>query len=152
MRTTQMTHFFHLLFLLYLFVKFISEFEILKIHFQIYYFGPFWSVKYLNFLSKATDSDSSYTFLESRHPEVTKNLYYVLSTHQSQILIFLGSRWWTIFEVEENFIQSLSDFYYFFDHKKIAFKSPFWPLPSSIYYWILLICLTTVQNREKCTH
>ena len=27
--------------------------------------------------------------------------------------------------VEENFMQRLSDFYYFFDDKKIVFKSPF---------------------------
>ena len=33
-----------------------------------------------------------HTFLESRHPEITKNLYYILSTGWSQMLIFLGSR------------------------------------------------------------
>ena len=37
-----------------------------------------------------------HTFLESRHPKVTKNLYYVLSTHHSQISFFLGSSSWTI--------------------------------------------------------
>ena len=37
-----------------------------------------------------------HTFLESRHPEVIKNLYYVLSTCRSQIPIFLGSSSWTI--------------------------------------------------------
>ena len=36
------------------------------------------------------------TFLETRHPEVTKNLYYVLSTRRRQIPIFLGSSSWTI--------------------------------------------------------
>ena len=51
-------------------------------------FGPFWSVKYLNFWPKATDLDRSPYFPESRHPEVTKNLYYVLPTCQNQILIF----------------------------------------------------------------
>ena len=30
------------------------------------------------------------TSLESRHPEATKNLYCISSTHQSQITIFLG--------------------------------------------------------------
>ena len=34
-------------------------------------------------------------FLESRHPEVTKNLYYVFSTCRSQIPIFLGPSSWT---------------------------------------------------------
>ena len=33
--------------------------KILKIHFQIHLFGPFWSVKYPNFSPKATDSDSA---------------------------------------------------------------------------------------------
>ena len=35
----------------------------------------------------------------------------------SQIPIFLGSSSWTVFEVEENFMQSLSAFYYFFRDK-----------------------------------
>ena len=37
-----------------------------------------------------------YTFLESRHPEVTKNLYHVLSTRRSQIHTLLGSSPWSI--------------------------------------------------------
>ena len=45
----------------------------------------------LNFWSKATNSD---TFLESRHPEVTENLYHILSTRQSGIPIFLASSSW----------------------------------------------------------
>ena len=40
---------------------------------------------------------SHHTFLKSRHHEVTKNLYYVLSTCRSQIPIFFGSSSWTIF-------------------------------------------------------
>ena len=32
--------------------------------------------------------EAHHTFLESRHTEVTKNLYYILSTYHSQILIF----------------------------------------------------------------
>ena len=38
---------------------------------------------------------------------------------------FLDSSSWTILEVKENFIQSLSVFYYFFEDEGIAFKSPF---------------------------
>ena len=87
------------------------NFKILKIHFQIHYFGPFWSVKYLIFCQKLLIWTGHHTFPESRHPEVTKNLYYVLSTRQSQILNFLGSSSWTILEVEENFMQSLSAFF-----------------------------------------
>ena len=37
-----------------------------------------------------------HTFLESRDPEVTENLYYVLSNGQSQISISLGSSLWTM--------------------------------------------------------
>ena len=56
-------HFFHLLFPLYLFVTFISEFENTQNSFSCGLpFGPFWSVKYLNFSPKATDSDSSLYF------------------------------------------------------------------------------------------
>ena len=49
----------------------------IKIHFHVVPpLGPFWSVKYLNFLEKATNSDGPSHF--------TKNLYYVLSTCRSQ--------------------------------------------------------------------
>ena len=58
MEATQMTPFFHLLLLLYLFVTFISDFENTQNSFPC---GPpfvqFWSVKYLYFLPKTTDSD-----------------------------------------------------------------------------------------------
>ena len=40
-----------------------------------------------------------HTFLEGRHPEVTKNLYYVLSIRRSQIPIFLGTSSWTIWNI-----------------------------------------------------
>ena len=42
-------------------------------------FGPFWSVKYLNFGQKLPLRTTHHTFLESRQPEVTKNPYYVLT-------------------------------------------------------------------------
>ena len=47
-------------------------------------FGPFWSVNYLNFGQKLPSSIAHHTFLESRHPEVTKNLYYVLFPQGNQ--------------------------------------------------------------------
>ena len=40
-------------------------------------------------------SAAHHTFLESGHPEITKNLYHALSTYQRQIPIFLGSSSWT---------------------------------------------------------
>ena len=47
-------------------------------------FRPFWSVKYLNFGQKLPIQSTHHIFLESRHPEVTKNPYYVLSPEWSQ--------------------------------------------------------------------
>ena len=35
---------------------------------------------------------------------------------------------------------------------KNSFSEPFWPVLSSAYYWILLICVATVQNRGEDTH
>ena len=41
-------------------------------------FDPFSSVKYLNFEQKLPIGTAYHTFLESRHPEVSKSPYYVL--------------------------------------------------------------------------
>ena len=71
---------FHLLFTLQLFVTFIFIFENSQNSFSCGpHFGPFWSVKYLNF--------GHDIFLESRHAEVTKNPYYVLSPKWGQIKV-----------------------------------------------------------------
>ena len=40
--------------------------------------GLFWSAKYLIFGQKPPTRTAHYTFLECRHPEDTKNPYYVL--------------------------------------------------------------------------
>ena len=50
---------------------------------------PFWSVKYLNFgyqfrSSIQITNSTHHTFLKSRHPEVSKSPYYVLSPKWSQ--------------------------------------------------------------------
>ena len=47
-------------------------------------FGPFWSVKYLNFGKKLPIRTTHHTFLEGGHPKVTKNPSYVLSPEGSQ--------------------------------------------------------------------
>ena len=47
-------------------------------------FGLFWSVKYLSFEQKLPIRTAHHIFLESRHPEFTKNPYYVLSPKGSQ--------------------------------------------------------------------
>ena len=47
-------------------------------------FGPFWSVRYLNFGQKLLIRTTHYTFLESKHPEVTKNPFYILFPEGNQ--------------------------------------------------------------------
>ena len=42
-------------------------------------FGSLWSVKYTNFGQKLPIRIAHHTFLQSRHPGVTKNSCYVLS-------------------------------------------------------------------------
>ena len=49
-----------------------------------YWCDPFWSVKYLTFGRKLLIRTTHHAFLESRHPEVTKHPYYVLSPEYSQ--------------------------------------------------------------------
>ena len=65
-----------------------------KIHFHaIPTFGPFWSVKYLNFGQKLPIRSAYHTFLESRHPEATRKSYYVLSLEGSQKKISSHELW-----------------------------------------------------------
>ena len=76
---------FYLLFPLYLFVTFIFVFENSQNSFSCSStFGPFWSVKYLNCGQKLPIRTFNHTFLESRQPEVFKNLYYVLPPKKIQ--------------------------------------------------------------------
>ena len=72
-----------------LFVTFISEFEIPKIHFHVVpslVHHGLWNISI--FGQKQPIRTAHQTFLESRHPKVTKNLYYALSTRQSQVPFF----------------------------------------------------------------
>ena len=135
METTQMTPFSSSTF---------STLPVCNIH--------FWIWKYLKFIFKFISSVHSglqntpifcqkllirtahHTFLESRYLEITKDLYYVLSTRQGQIPTFQCS--WAISEVEENFLQSLCAFLLLSWWQKIACKSPF-----DLYLHPLLIFL-----------
>ena len=84
METRQMTPFFSSTFYA-LFVTFIFIFGNSQNSFSCGApFGPFWSVKYLNFGQELPIQPTYHTFLESKHPEVTKNLYYALSPEWSQ--------------------------------------------------------------------
>ena len=100
MVTRQMTPFFSSTFS-DLFVVLISEFENTQNSFSCGPpFGPFWSVKYLNFGQKLPIRTNHQTFLESRHPEITKNPYcFVPGESQNKVsahgltlsLMFFGS-------------------------------------------------------------
>ena len=84
MKTRQMTPFFPSIFYA-LFVTFNFIFENSQNSFWFRPpFGPFWSVKYLNFGQKLPIQTAHHTFLESGNPEVTKSPYYVLSPKESQ--------------------------------------------------------------------
>ena len=75
METRQMTPFFIYVFLK-LYLAFIFIFQNGRNSFSCGHpFGLFWSVKYLNFGQKLPIRTTHHTFLESRHPEVTKNPY-----------------------------------------------------------------------------
>ena len=52
--------------------------KIVKTPFHFLPFGSFWSVKYLNFGKKLPTRTAHHSFLENRHPKVTKNPCYVL--------------------------------------------------------------------------
>ena len=83
-----MTPFFYLLFQFQLFVTFVFIFENSQNSIVKFSCGPplglFCSVKYLNFEQKLLIRTAHQIFRETRHPEVTKNPYYVLSPKGSQ--------------------------------------------------------------------
>ena len=93
METRQMISFLYPLFPL--FVTFISEFENSQNSFSFGPpFDPFWSVKYINVGQKLSIRTAEHTFVESRHPEDTKNSYYTLPLERSQKKKGISS--WTI--------------------------------------------------------
>ena len=64
-------------------------------------FGPFWSVKYLSFGQKLPTWTTYHTFLESKHPKVTKNPYYVLSPEGtiSEKMKINTQKWLTFYSI-----------------------------------------------------
>ena len=69
------------------------------------------------FCQKLLLRTAHHTFLESRHHELTKNLYYVLCTCQSQIPIFLVPAYGLYWRLKKISYRSYLLFYYFFDEK-----------------------------------
>ena len=76
METRQMTPFFYLLFRISSFFassicnNYFYNLKIIKFHFDVVPFIPFWPVKMPNFCERLPIPTAYYTFLESRHPEV----------------------------------------------------------------------------------
>ena len=65
--------------------------KIVKIHFDFLPYDAFWSEKYLKFGQKLPIWTAYYTFLETRHPKVTKHLlYFVLKGSQKKVLLAHG--------------------------------------------------------------
>ena len=96
METRQMTPFFSSTFYA-LFVTFIFIFGNSQNSFTFGPpFGPFWSVKYLNFGQKLPIQTTHHTFLESRHPEVTKIYIMFCPPTGARYSFFLGSSSWTM--------------------------------------------------------
>ena len=87
-----------------MFLTLISEFENTQNSFSCgLHFGPFWSVKYLNFEKKLPIWTAHHTFLESKHPEVTTNPYHILFLEGSQkkvsthgLFVIIQSNPWNI--------------------------------------------------------
>ena len=71
-----------LIYFLRLFLTIISEFENAQNSFRC---GSFW---FSIFGQRLLIWTVYHTFLEKKHTEITKNLYYVLSIRRSQMLIF----------------------------------------------------------------
>ena len=79
-------------------VTFVSEFENTQSSFSCGApFGPFWSVKYLSFWPKATNSDSSSHF--SRHLRLLKIYIMFCPPTGAKYPFFLSSNSWTISHV-----------------------------------------------------
>ena len=122
--------------------------KILKTHFQIHYFGPFWSVKYFDFFSQ------SYwvglliiLFLKVDTPRLLKIcIIFCLPAEVKytffslQLMNYIGG--WRKFHTKLVYF-----FDYFFGDKKI-FSEPFWPAVSSAYSWILLICVARAWRKN----
>ena len=108
--TQIITIFFHLPFLFYLLVTFISEFENTSNSFSNSLLQSILAFKTPQFLQKLLIWTVHQTSPKSRDTLRLPKIYIMLFTCWSKIPIFLGSSSCTISDVEENFIQSFFAF------------------------------------------
>ena len=110
MKTTQITPFFHLLFLLYLLVTFISEFENTYNSFSNLLLRSTLVCKIPQFFAKSYWFGQLIILFQKVDTLRLLKIYIMFCLPAKQIPIFLGSSSWTILEVEENFIPNLFAF------------------------------------------
>ena len=121
MKTTKMTPFFHLLFLLYLLVTFISEFENTLNSFSNSLLQSILVCKIPQFFSKSYWFGQLIILFQKVDTLRLLKIYIMFCLPAKQIPIFLGSSSWTILEVEENFIPNLFAFLLLFWWQKNSF-------------------------------
>ena len=129
-------HFFHLLFMLYLLVTFISEFKNTLNSFSNSLFRSILVCKIPQFLQKLLIWQIIKLFQKVETPwAYQKSILCFVYLLEQNTKMFLVSSSWTIWEVEENFIQSFSPFLLpFWWQKKNAFESTF-----GLYFHLLII-------------
>ena len=118
MEITKINPFFHLLFLLYLLVTFISEFENTENSFSI---SLFWSVlvcKIPQYFAKHYWFGQLVILFQKVDTSRLLKIHIIFCLPAEQIPIFLGSSPWTLQEVEENFIPNLFTFLWLFSGLK----------------------------------
>ena len=135
MKTTQMTPFFHLLFLLYLLVTFISEFENTLNSFSNSLLRSILVCKIPQFLQKLLIWTAHQTFPESRDTLRLPKIYIIFCLPAgAKYQLFQDPAHRLYGNLEKISYRAFLLFYYFFDAKKIAFKISF-----DLYFHVLVI-------------
>ena len=114
----------------------------------IFMWSTLWSLLVCKIFGQKLPIRTDHHFLESRHPEVVKNLYYVLSSRWSQIAIFLGSSSWnTIFVSMSRFmsiyvVSIWSIFHFFITRTSHEYRHTC----SFAYYFLMITWMKNVNN------
>ena len=98
------------------------------------------------FLQKLLIWTAHHTFPGRRHPEVTKNLYYVLLTSWSKIPTFQAPAYGLYWRLKKSLYRACLLLYYFFGDEKQLLRAVL------TCTFIRLLLNSFVQNREKYTH